>query len=188
MQQITFTDVLSKQIDKEDLYEKEKDFTGIVETYYKRVYNYIYYRVRCHYTAEDLTSQVFEKIMLKLDTYSRKRAPFEVWLFAIVRNTVNDYFRISQKQTFISIDTIKELISRRKNPEDMVETSETNGELFRALNILNKKERNIVELKFGAELKNKEIAEILNITESNVGIILYRTMKKLKKELKKEGK
>ncbi|WP_326828354.1 ECF subfamily RNA polymerase sigma factor, BldN family [Tissierella pigra] len=186
MQQITSIDVLSRQSSKEELYNKEKEFTSIFEAYYKRVYNYIYYRVRCYYTAEDLTSQVFEKIMLKIDTYSEKKSPFEVWLFAIARNTVNDYFRSSQKHTFISIDTIKELISRKKNPEDMVAISETNEELFKALTILNKKERNIIELKFGAELKNKEIAEILNITEGNVGIILYRTMKKLNKELKKE--
>ena len=187
MQQITFVDALSKQ-NKDDLYKKEKDFTDIFEAYYKRVYNYIYYRVRCYYTAEDLTSQVFEKIMLRIDTYSEKKSPFEVWLFAIVRNTVNDHFRSTQKHTFISIDTIKELISRKKNPEDMVEILETNEELFKALNILNTRERNIVELKFGAELKNIEIAEILNITESNVGVILYRAMKKLNKELKKEEK
>lgn len=188
MQQITLIDVLSRQNNMEGLYKKEKDFTYIFETYYKRVYNYIYYQVKCYYTAEDLTSQVFEKIMLKINTYSEKKAPFEVWLFAIARNTINDYFRSSQKHKFLSIDTIKELVSRRKNPEDIVEISETNEELLNALSILDTRERNIVALKFGAELKNIEIAEILNITESNVGVILYRTMKKLKKELKKEEK
>ena len=54
------------------------------------------------------------------------------------------------------------------------------------MNILNERDRNIVSLKFGANLKNQEIAQILDITESNVGVILYRTMKKLKKKIEEE--
>ena len=184
MQQIVLTDILDKRKTKEDLYE-EKDFTYIFETYYKRVYNYIYYRVNCHYTAEDLTSQVFEKIMIKIDTYSKNKSPFEVWLFAIARNTINDYFRSSKKYKFLSIDNIKELAAKKKTPEHIVETSETNDELLKALKTLDTREQNILALKFGAELKNVEIAEILGLTEGNVGVILYRAMKKLKKEIER---
>lgn len=184
MEQIVLMDILDKKEAKEDLYE-EKDFTYIFETYYKRVYNYIYYRVNCHYTAEDLTSQVFEKIMLKIDTYSKAKSPFEVWLFAIARNTINDYFRRSKKYKFLSIDSIKELVTKKKTPEDIVEKSETNDELLKALKTLDAREQNIIALKFGAELKNVEIAEILGLTEGNIGVILYRTMKKLKRELER---
>ncbi len=187
MQGIALVDILDKKEVREDIYEA-KDFTYIFKTYYSRVYNYIYYRVNCHYTAEDLTSQVFEKVMLKIDTYSETKSPFEVWLFAIARNSVSDYFRSLKKYKFISIDTIKELISKKKTPENILEISETNSELLNALNILDTRERNIVALKFGAELKNKEIAEVLDLTENNVGVILYRTMKKLKKELERGDK
>ncbi|CCQ96235.1 RNA polymerase, sigma-24 subunit, ECF subfamily [[Clostridium] ultunense Esp] len=184
MQQIVLVGTLDKNETREDLYEK-KDFTYIFKSYYKRVYNYIYYRVNCHHTAEDLVSQVFEKVMFKIDTYSKDKSPFEVWLFAIARNAINDYFRSSKKYRFLSIDTIKELVSKKKTPEDIVETSETNDELLKALKTLDVREQNIVALKFGAELKNVEIAEILGLTESNVGVVLYRTMKKLKKELER---
>ncbi|OFI06605.1 RNA polymerase sigma factor SigM [Clostridium acetireducens DSM 10703] len=175
---------LINPLDKKET--KEKDFTYIFKTYYKRVYNYIYYRINCTYTTEDLTSQVFEKVMIKINTYSRDKSPFEVWLFAIARNVINDYIRKSKKHKFFSIDSFKNLISKEKNPEDVVMLSETNNKLSKALNILNERERNIVSLKFGATLKNKEIAKILDITESNVGVILYRTMKKLKIEMERE--
>jgi RNA polymerase sigma-70 factor (ECF subfamily) len=56
--------------------------------------------------------------------------------------------------------------------------------LTKALDILNKSERNIIGLKFGANLKNTEIAKILGITESNVGVIICRAMKKLKSHMK----
>ena len=74
-----------------------------------------------------------------------------------------------------------------KGPEEIVLTSETNNELTKALNILNARERNIVALKFGANFKNNKIAEILDITESNVGVILYRSMKKLKKKIERDS-
>ncbi|WP_242843512.1 sigma-70 family RNA polymerase sigma factor [Clostridium tetani] len=146
----------------------------------------MYYRVNCDYTTEDLTSQVFEKIMLKIKTYSESKSPFEVWVFAIARNVVNDYFRSLKKHKLFSLDTIKELVSKEKSPEGIVVTAETNAKLSKALDTLDKRERNIVALKFGANIKNKEIAQILDITESNVGVILYRTMKKLKIEMERE--
>lgn len=186
MPKLALVDTLNTKEAQEDLY-MEKDFDYIFETYYKRVYNFIYYRVNLHYTAEDLASQVFEKVMLKIDTYDESKSPFEVWLFAIARNVVNDYFRSLQNHKLFSIDTIKNLISGKKTPEDMVEIAETNDELLKALSILNERERNIVALKFGADLKNVEIAKIMDLTESNVGVILFRTMKKLKKELERKG-
>lgn len=182
MEQTRLRNVSCKKGHEKIIY-RETDFTYIFETYYKRVYNYIYYRVNSSYVADDLTSQVFEKIMIKIETYNEDKAPFEVWLFAIARNVINDYFRDTKKHKFFSIDLIKNLISNKKTPEDVVEISETKDELLDALKILDKRDRNIIGLKFGAELKNIEIAEILELTESNVGVILYRTMKKLKKEL-----
>ncbi|WP_105617082.1 sigma-70 family RNA polymerase sigma factor [Vallitalea okinawensis] len=173
------------QLDKSDTQEHE--LTQIFQVYYKRVYNYIYYRVNCHYTTEDLTSQVFEKIIQKYHTYNKSRAPFEVWLFTIARNIVTDHFRSRRKYQLFSFDAVKELISKEKVPEEVVVKAETNDELLRALNILEARERHIVALKFGANLKNKEIAEMLRISESNVGVILFRTMKRLKKEVEREG-
>lgn len=61
--------------------------------------------------------------------------------------------------------------------------SERSDRLNRALDTLSAKERNIIALKFGADLKNTEIARVTGISESNVGVILYRSMRKLKSEI-----
>ena len=163
--------------------DAESTFTLIFETYYKRIYNYIHYRVNCHFTAEDLTSQVFEKTMNKIDTYSPSKSPFEVWLFAIARNVVNDHYRGQKKWDLFSLDGLKELVSGRKGPESLVIQGEVNDRLQQALQALNTRGRNMLALKFGAELKNTEISQLMDITEDNVGVILYRTMKKLRKTL-----
>ncbi|MBU3155499.1 sigma-70 family RNA polymerase sigma factor [Clostridium estertheticum] len=187
MKQLAVRDISYEKEITEELCKEEK-FANIFEIYYKRVYNYMYYRVNNIETSEDLTSQVFEKVMFKIEIYSKSKSPFEVWMFAIARNIVNDYFRSLKKHKLFSLDTIKDLVAKGKTPEEILLSAESNSELSKALNILNERDRNIVSLKFGANLKNQEIAQILDITESNVGVILYRTMKKLKKKIEEERK
>lgn len=104
-------------------------------------------------------------------------------MFAITRNVINDHFRSMNKHKLISLDTLREIISSKKDPEGIVIHAETTDNLSKSLNTLSARERNMVALKFGANLKNKEITHLLGMTESNVGIVLFRAMKKLKKEL-----
>ncbi|UQZ37569.1 RNA polymerase subunit sigma-24 [Paenibacillus sp. PK3_47] len=168
---------------EQDFADTDELFTTVFDTYYKRIFNYIAYRVSCRYMAEDLTSLVFEKTLSRLPGYSRKKAPFEVWLFAIARNVVNDYYRSLKRQKFFSLESIRELVSGKKAPEEQLLEEERSGRLKHALDTLGVKERNIVALKFGAGLKNKEIALVTGMSESNVGVTLYRSMKKLKSEI-----
>jgi RNA polymerase sigma-70 factor (ECF subfamily) len=185
---ITHQQLKIDECDKEKQKEKckETQFIEIFELYYKRVYNYTYYRVNSQEVAEDITSQIFEKIMIKLSTYINEKAKFEVWMFTIARNTINDYFRKQKRHKVISIDTIFDLISKDKGPEELIINEEKNNKLLNALKVLDAKERNIIAYKFGANLKNIEIAKILNMSESNIGVKLHRIMKKLRTEMEKE--
>lgn len=155
----------------------------IFEKYYKRIFNYVAYRVPGIHTAEDLTSAIFEKILNKLGTYSEAKAPFEVWLFAIARNVVNDYYRQQKRKQFFSLEMVKELVSSKRDPENLMLKEEQNDQLMRALRQLDARERNIIALKYGANLRNTDIAQITGQSESNIGVICYRAMKKLKSEL-----
>lgn len=166
--------------------EETLDFTYIFETYYTRVYNYYYYRVQNQHVAEDLTSQLFEKVMMKIATYENKKGNFEVWLFAIARNVMNDYFRSQKKYPWSSLDSVVETISKESNPEQMIFQAEETEILLQMVKTLKEKERNVIAYKFGANLKNKEIARLLDIGEKNVSVILYRTLKKLKSKLEGE--
>ncbi|MNZ83440.1 ECF RNA polymerase sigma factor SigD [compost metagenome] len=171
--------------DKLGVGSNDMGLAEIFEVYYERIFNYIRYRVDDGYTSEDLTSQVFEKMLAKRSTFRADRSPFEVWLFAIARNTVNDHFRSQRRQRFFSLELLKDAQSNQKGPESMAIDKESGDHLTKALQTLKTKERHIVALKFGAGLKNVEIAQLVNISESNVGVMLYRVMKKLKLELER---
>ena len=104
-------------------------------------------------------------------------------MFAIARNTVNDYHRKQKKRQWFSLDVVQGFVSSRKDPEKLFLNEERSDKLIVALNTLNERERNLIALKFGACLRNTEVAEITGLSESNIGVILYRAMKKLKIEL-----
>lgn len=181
-----------KEQDKRDQKERiavsaETEFEVIFETYYTRIFKYIRFRVDCEYTAEDLTSQVFEKVLTRYRTFRANRSPFEVWLIAIARNTVNDYYRRQQKRKLFSLDLFKESASREQGPEDRTLVREAETELNRALQTLKPQERHILALKFGAGMKNVQIAEFTGLTESHVGVTLFRATKKLKMDLEREN-
>ncbi|WP_178019902.1 sigma-70 family RNA polymerase sigma factor [uncultured Paenibacillus sp.] len=180
-----------KEQDKRDQNERidvsaETEFEVIFETYYTRIFKYIRFRVDCEYTAEDLTSQVFEKVLTRYRTFRANRSPFEVWLIAIARNTVNDYYRRQQRRKLFSLEMFKDSASREQGPEDRTLVREAETELNRALQALKPQERHLLALKFGAGLKNVRIAEFTGMGESHVGVMLYRAMKKLKIELERK--
>ena len=162
-------------------------FREIYEAYYKRVYNYTSYRINNHHDVEDLVSQIFERVIQKYNTYDPKQPIFEAWLFKIARNTITDYFRKQKKNYSISLNYVISFLSRDNQPEEIVVINESNIRLVRALAKLSGKERNVVALKFAAELKNINIAEVMGISSSNVGTILFRSLRKLRKELEKEA-
>jgi len=62
---------------------------------------------------------------------------------------------------------------------------EMNAELFEAINALDERSQKVVILKYWSDLNNKEIAETLGLSASNVGVILFRAMGELKKRLEK---
>lgn len=162
-------------------------FAEIYDAYYRRVYKYICYRINNHYAAEEICSHVFEVVISKYNSFSPEKSNFEVWLFAIARNAVTDYFRSLKKRRTFSLDTILDMFLPKSSPEEIVIRDDSHEALFKALAKLSDKERHIIAMKYAAGLKNAEIAELLGVSGSNIGVVLYRCLKKLQKELVKGG-
>ncbi|CAG7641849.1 ECF RNA polymerase sigma factor SigM [Paenibacillus solanacearum] len=160
-------------------------FSEIYELYFDRVYKYICYRIQNQHEAEDLCSQVFERVILHYHKFSAEKAKFDVWLFAIVRNAVTDYYRARPKRFHFSLDAIAEFIFPKPSPEELAIQDDTNQALLQAVAKLRDKERHIIALKFGARLKNAEIAELMGISESHLGVVVHRSLKKLQNLLLK---
>ena len=162
-------------------------FESIFEAHYKRVYNFCAYRINNHDETEDLVSAVFEKVIAKYNTYRPSNVPLEAWIITIAKNVVNDYFRQNKKRASIPLEFVNDAATSGGLPEEILITRENNAALMRALNTLNEKERTIVAMKFAASLKNTDIASIMSLSESNVGAIIHRSLKKMRRVLEGES-
>jgi RNA polymerase sigma-70 factor, ECF subfamily len=159
-------------------------FASIYDHYFSRVYMYIRYRVGDPSIADDLTSKVFERVIQKFGGYSPKRAPFVAWLFTIARNVVNDHFRATRRHPSLPWEAMNEQASDGSLPEEIVIQQEEQRRLLRAVAILKERERELIALKFTSGLKNRQIAEMLRLTEKNISVILFRAVRNLRANLK----
>lgn len=153
-------------------------FTDLYDCYFKRVYNYI--RLRCNdtQTTDDLCAQVFERLLQKIGQYDPGRGPFEPWLFAIVRNTVNGYYR-KQRFSWLPFDSLRTQPYDSPPLEEVVIIREDKADLLKALCTLDTRSRDIIGLKFAAGLNSSQIAQVTGLSESNVRVIQYRAIKQL---------
>jgi len=161
-------------------------FEEVYDKYFDRIYNYIRYRVLERGAADDLVSAVFEKVLDKFDSFDPARHGLEPWLFAIARNTLNDYFRRRKVRGWFSITDREENIASSESVEGSAQRSEENAQLLAALEKLSEAERELIAMKFTREMTNRDIAGETGLSESNVGVTLFRAMKKLKELLEPE--
>jgi RNA polymerase sigma-70 factor (ECF subfamily) len=142
-----------------------------------RIYNFFRYRVGDGPVAEDLTSTTFEKAWRSRARYDRDLAKFSTWVFAIARNVAVDHYRRSRP--LVPIDEAADRPASGSPEEEAVRRSDFER-LSALLAGLSDRERELLALKFGAELSNREIARATGLGESNVGTIIHRAVAALR--------
>jgi len=155
-------------------------FAELYDEYLDRVFRYIQYRVNNIQLAEDLTSTVFEKALVNFGKYSQEKASFSTWIFSIARNVVIDHYRVNRKRQAVSLEEVTAKSSDAVSPEEELERKDERERLHMCLAELSQEEREIIRLKFGAELNNRQIGKMLGLSESNVGTRLYRAIRKMR--------
>ena len=131
----------------------------IYATYSGKVMGYL--RARIHNTAEaeDICSEVFEKVMRKIDDYDQTKAAVGTWLFSITRNTLIDHYR--KKRPTEELD---ENLKDDTELDESLLTNETLSELAAALKRLPEQLRDIVVLRYYDGKPLTEIAEMMGLS------------------------
>ncbi len=158
-------------------------FRPLYERYYEEIFRFIYRRTSNESLSADICSQVFLKALQQLKKYSYKGVPFSAWLYRIASNEVAQHFRNHKKNRVVSVEDYQ--------LSDMIDEMEEDGDkeqlrnlLLNALDNLKLNDLQLIELRFFEQRPFKEIAEILNITESNAKVKTYRILERLKKYMK----
>ncbi len=157
------------------------DFAELYRQYLPRILNYVRLRVDGEALAQDLTATVFERAVSRQHTLRRQDA-FGAWLFSIARNTIAGYYR-KQRPT-VPLEQANMQPAQDPSPPEAVMHRQELERLQIALATLSEREQEIIRLKFGGGLGNKEIARVMHLRAGNVAVILYRSLRKLCVQLK----
>jgi len=163
--------------------EQRAAFAQLYDHYFPKVYSYLLYRIQDPQVADDLTSQIFERALTRLDQYRPERGAFSTWLFAIARNCLKKHWRRERLRRLLPLEAARHRPAAAPTVEEMVDQNDQLAQLMPLIRALDERERNILALKFGAGLTNRRIAEITGLTANHVGVLVYRTLKQLREAL-----
>jgi RNA polymerase sigma-70 factor (ECF subfamily) len=157
------------------------DFDPVYDQYVDRVYAFVDYQVGSRDEAEDLTQQVFTVAWSKLGQFDERKGTLGQWLFGIARNEVRN-FRRQGRRRLLPLDALSEAEEQADaaGPEDLVAKQQTEARLRELIGRLGERAQEIIALKFASELTNREIARVMDLSESNVGTILHRSLGQLR--------
>ncbi|MGK7391205.1 MAG: RNA polymerase sigma factor [Candidatus Cyclobacteriaceae bacterium M2_1C_046] len=180
-------EIRSEQIIVEQAKEDGQHFGKLYDKYFDDIFYFIYRRTDDEATTADLTSQTFYIALKKLSKYKNHGLPFSAWLFRIAANEINKYYRSQKKSKRVysleesRIIEIIEEAGEEGNEEKI-------GKVIAALNALPTEVIEIMELRFYEEKSFKEIAFILDISESSAKMRVYRTLEKLREQIENGNK
>lgn len=138
----------------------------LYERHYQSIFRYLYYRTGDQPTAEDLTADVFIKMVQALPGYRVKAAAFRTWLFQIARNLSIDHFRRWKAHPQVSVDDA--LPSSGLQPEAAADRSLSAEALRQALAHLSDEQRDVVLMRFIEGMPLAEVAAALHKSEDAV--------------------
>lgn len=146
----------------------------------QRVYGYVAYRIGDGPDAEDVTSDAFERALRYRSTYDPRRGSPAAWLVAIARRAVADYFAARHE-----LPTAE--LTDRAAPGDLESSVVRRVALSVALSRLDERDRELVALRFGADLTARQIGELLDLRTNAVEVALHRALARLRAELGEEA-
>lgn len=148
-----------------------------------RVFQFFCYKVGDQQLAEELTAATFEKAWASRASFRKDKGQVHGWLFGIARHVAADHFRKPSREY-----PLPESLETANFDPGMEEDVQRRMDFQKVVTLLAQfpnRERDLVALKYGAELTNREIARMMRMTETNVGTILHRVVNKLREEMEK---
>ena len=146
------------------------------------IFRYLWIRLDDRQLAEDLTGDVFMRMLDALPRYRQKGLPFRAWLYRIAHNLVIDHFRKMNHQTAVSLEVAEEL-GTDDEPGQTIEQRQLTEQLLAALMRLEPTQSEVITMRFLAGLSLQETALALGKTEAAVKALQYRGLNGLRRAL-----
>ena len=156
-------------------------FGQLYEIYSDRVFRYVAYRVDSDADAEDITEDVFIRMLEAINSFKWRQVPFSAWLMRIAHNRVIDHYRRGRLRTATPLDDAPPLASRDRDPQERVDIFSDLQELRVAMARLTDLQRQVISLRFGSDLSIAETAHVMNRNEGAVKALQHSAIRALRR-------
>jgi RNA polymerase sigma-70 factor (ECF subfamily) len=161
-----------------------KSYSDIYDKYVKKIYRFVFLKVRSAEIAEDLTSDVFMRGWQAFKENCDKIENIQAFLYQIARNLLADHYRHETKAQFVSVDLAPPIIDAGQDIEEQAFIWSDIERVKTALVKINDDYREVIVWYYLDELRVPEIAKILDKSEPTVRVLIHRALNALKAELK----
>ncbi|MBE2199792.1 MAG: sigma-70 family RNA polymerase sigma factor [Anaerolinea sp.] len=153
----------------------------IHDQYYRPIYRYVSFRVSDHKLAEDLTSEVFTRLLSALRDKSSPQNTLRGWLFGVASHVVNDHYR--QKARAKEVELSDMIADDRLSLDERVGQKMRIEKLRDALKELTEEQQRVLALRYGFGMHIREVAQTIGKSEGAVKQLQLRAIAALASRL-----
>ena len=165
----------------------EAAFSKLYEEHFNKIYRYCALRIGNEMEAEDMAQQVFLRALESIGSFKWKGVPFSSWLFRIAHNQVVDYHRKRVKCVTVPLEE-EQADQSGIDPGELYERKFDIEQLGAAVEQLTKAQREVISLRFAAELPIAEVARIMGKSQGAVKALQHSAIAALRRILAGEKK
>ncbi len=159
-------------------------FAGLYECYYDKILRYVTFKTGNLAEAEDITGEVFLRMLESIQSFRWQGYPFTSWLFRIAHNLVVDHFRKKSRKRTVPLDNAESVAgSNASDIEGYVDLKLSMQEVRHAMEDLTDLQREVISLRFAAGLSVAETARAVVKKDNAVKSLQLAGLKKLRRML-----
>jgi len=157
----------------------------IHDMYYVPIFRYVAFRINEHETAEDLTSEVFTRLLSALRDHTAPQKTIRAWLYSVASHIVKDYYRKKYRRPQTTLnDSIPSLAD---SPDKKVEMNLAKEQLHQAMTDLTEDQQQVLALRFGYEMSIRDVAQTIGKSEGAIKMLQARAIAALSRKMSSEG-
>ena len=154
--------------------------------HFDRIYSYLHMSVGNRHDAEDLTTQVFVKMLESIGKFRWRSAPFSAWLFRIAHNLAMDHFR-ANKRWQLEEEVPEPDPGEGSAAEEEALESIGRQSMLQLIEKLSHEQQQVLTLKFVFNFSNADAATILDKTDGAIKSLQHRALASLQRQLEHSG-
>lgn len=155
----------------------------LYDQYAPLIYAYLYRRVHNAQLAEDLTGEVFVRVLQAIQSEQFWHTSFRRWLYRIAHNLLVDYYRKQPPVPMLALD--EQLVAARGDPDSALAEKLSRQDLLAAISQLTPDQQQVLVLRFGEGLAAREVAEVMGKSVGAVELLQHRALAALRRILRK---